>query len=434
MKNSVKTDYPYFLGYLRKERLRSSFFMLEFLLCWKFGFRKSAMGHAFIRLFCLLTCYLTVVVTAQAANPLKSYNVAPAAVSLSGESAGGYMASQLGVAYSSLFPDGIAVFEGGPFDCIRTNQFGQCWSNGTPDISASIANMRSWSGSQIDNVANLANIKFYLYIGLSDTLVGPNVADQLQAQLLNFTASSNIKYVRLAGAVHGVMPTDTFASTFGWLFGTLNPPNTGTLKGQFLLFDQTAFIATGQGMGDTGILYVPANCANGQSCKLHVFLHGSNSNYQTRGINTAYYLDKNAWADTNNIIVMYPQTSNESVNSFDGHNGQWDHRAIYSSGYDWKTAPQNKAIADMVKKITSGYQATTTASDCLLSWAEKKYPDLLAPPTTSQSASPYYFRFFSATNAYLGVASNNYHLYYFSASGLADLGLAASWYSAAGCT
>lgn len=56
------------------------------------------------------------------AVPLGSYNVDPASVSVSGLSAGGFMASQLGVAYSSLFQTGFGVFAAGPYDCAR-NQY-----------------------------------------------------------------------------------------------------------------------------------------------------------------------------------------------------------------------------------------------------------------------------------------------------------------------
>ena len=50
---------------------------------------------------------------------LGAYNVDPTSVSTSGLSAGGFMAVQLGVAYSSIYQTGFGVFAGGPFDCAR---------------------------------------------------------------------------------------------------------------------------------------------------------------------------------------------------------------------------------------------------------------------------------------------------------------------------
>lgn len=50
---------------------------------------------------------------------LSAYNVDPKSVSVSGLSSGGFMAGQLGIAYSGTFQTGFGVFAGGPFDCAR---------------------------------------------------------------------------------------------------------------------------------------------------------------------------------------------------------------------------------------------------------------------------------------------------------------------------
>ncbi len=54
------------------------------------------------------------------AADLQAYNVDPKSVSVSGLSAGGFMAGQLGVAYSGTFQTGFGVFAGGPYDCARS--------------------------------------------------------------------------------------------------------------------------------------------------------------------------------------------------------------------------------------------------------------------------------------------------------------------------
>jgi poly(3-hydroxybutyrate) depolymerase len=54
-----------------------------------------------------------------AAGPLGSYKVDPSSVSVSGLSSGGFMASQLGIAYSDVFQTGFGVFAAGPYDCAR---------------------------------------------------------------------------------------------------------------------------------------------------------------------------------------------------------------------------------------------------------------------------------------------------------------------------
>lgn len=60
--------------------------------------------------------------TQVAATALPAFNVNPDSVSVSGLSSGGFMAAQLGVAYSDIFNVGFGVFAGGPYDCAR-NQY-----------------------------------------------------------------------------------------------------------------------------------------------------------------------------------------------------------------------------------------------------------------------------------------------------------------------
>jgi|SRR5690625_320148 len=55
---------------------------------------------------------------------LGAYNVDPSSVSVSGLSSGGFMAAQLGVAYSDVFKTGFGVFAGGPYDCARNQPVG----------------------------------------------------------------------------------------------------------------------------------------------------------------------------------------------------------------------------------------------------------------------------------------------------------------------
>jgi poly(3-hydroxybutyrate) depolymerase len=323
---------------------------------------------------------------AAAANPLSAYNADPSSASVSGLSSGGFMAAQLGVAYSGTFKAGFGVFAGGPFDCARNQNYTACMYNQTPAISTPIANMRSWSGAQIDATANLANRRIYLWVGSSDTTVGPNPMGQLKSELGNFDTSSNVSYVVSQGATH-TFPTDFSASgdnscsssvspyisncnydgagaALQWIHGTLNARNNGTLGGSVVAFDQTAFVSSGNGMDSTGYLYLPAACAPGGTtvCKLHVALHGclqGASKIQMQFINNTGY---NKWADTNNMIILYPQAipDNTSHSTWDSGslsnpNGCWDWIGWYGANADQKGGVQMAAVVAMVGKITSGF-------------------------------------------------------------------------------
>jgi hypothetical protein len=87
--------------------------------------------------------------------------------------------------------------------------------------------------------------------------------------------------------------------------------------------------------------------------------------------------------------------------------------------------------------LDAGRALTTLAGiqshDCLFNWAERNYSGLLAPVATSQFSGPYYYRYYSATNNYLGVSSEDNKLYFLSAGVLHDEGLANSWYTSTNC-
>jgi len=85
-----------------------------------------------------------------------------------------------------------------------------------------------------------------------------------------------------------------------------------------------------------------------------------------------------------------------------------------------------------VKTIT--ISAAATGADCLFNWAEAHHPGLFAPAATSQTFAPYYFRYYSVTNAYLGISSVDGHVYYMGAQGgPQDVGAQAGWLVVAGC-
>ncbi len=71
--------------------------------------------------------------------------------------------------------------------------------------------------------------------------------------------------------------------------------------------------------------------------------------------------------------------------------------------------------------------------DCLFNWAEKNYNGYFAPTAISQFYGPYYYRYYSAINSYLGVSSEDNRLYFLSDDVLHDEGLASSWYTATSC-
>ena len=313
-----------------------------------------------------------------AATSLPAYNVGPHTVTVAGISSGGYMAVQLQVAFSqSIF--GTAVFAGGPYYCAQgsvNTALGYCESGSGIPLQTLIdyTNNQAANGT-IDPTSNLANKPIYMFSGTNDTTVHQAVMNTLQQYYETYTSSSNIAYNQSMPAAHGWISPDgpnscnssyipyinncgmdaeqTFLTNF---YGSLNAKNTGTLTGSYIKFNQNPFVSGGNAnsysMDSTGWLFVPQNCANGQPCRLVVALHGC---LQYQGMVQQQLVQKsgiNEWADTNNIIVLYPQaTRTSSSNPL----GCWDWWGYLSSDYALKSAPQMDAIMAMVAQITSGY-------------------------------------------------------------------------------
>ena len=75
------------------------------------------------------------------------------------------------------------------------------------------------------------------------------------------------------------------------------------------------------------------------------------------------------------------------------------------------------------------------AAECLLNWAEKAYPSLLAPASLPMAVwNTYNYRHYTASNSYVGVSTVNNHVYYMGSDGnLQDVGLLSDWLPKAGC-
>ncbi|KAF7191016.1 hypothetical protein HII31_07640 [Pseudocercospora fuligena] len=318
-------------------------------------------------------------------SALGSYNIDPLLVSVSGFSAGGFMAVQLGIAYSSIFQAGFGVFAGGPYDCARKQDFTTiCLFNHTPSIELPLENMRRWSEEgKIDDLANLQERQVYLQSGSIDEIVGVAETRQLKAQLSEFVDEDKLLYVETEGAAHA-FPTDFDApgnsdcgisaspfvancgyngagAVFRWLYGSdlSSPPVKPDRPYPVQSFSQRGPYGA-IGLADTGFIYVPRQCKRNQApCKLHVALHGCTMNYEQIGdkfIQDTGYLP---WAEANNIVIIFPQATVDNTlrkiwNGTEYPGGAlacFDWVGSVGENADQKGGVQMVAIVNMVKRL-----------------------------------------------------------------------------------
>ena len=309
---------------------------------------------------------------AAAAVNLPLLNIDKTQTSVSGLSSGGFMAAQLHVAYSATFKKGAGIVAGGPFYCAEgsiVNATGRCMASpaGIP-TSSLVTTTNSWASQGIiDPVVNLQSSKVYLFSGSIDSTVKTGVMDALKTYYNSFVPAANVVYKKDIAAEHAMITDDygsacsTKASPYindcnfdlagamlAHLYGTLNPRNSGTLgAGNFVEFNQSQFI-TGHGMAPTGWAYIPQACTAGAQCRVHVVLHGCQQNVtlvQQQYVRSTGY---NRWADSNNLVMIYPQTSTQATNSC------WDWWGYDSADYAKKSGPQMAAIKAMVEQVSAG--------------------------------------------------------------------------------
>lgn len=189
-------------------------------------------------------------------------------------------------------------------------------------------------------------------------------------RVLMITESSG---VQRAGTTH-TMPTESygvdcattaspFIGTCGYdgagvalthIYGPLAPRATPTtLSGSFVAIPQGKFVDSpaAHSLADTAYAYVPRACASGERCKVHVAFHGCKQSVSAVGDAFYKHTGYNEWADTNHIVVLYPQTiAKQSGNA----NGCWDWFGYDSADYAKKTGPQMRMVKAMIDVLASG--------------------------------------------------------------------------------
>jgi len=298
-------------------------------------------------------------------------------VSISGLSSGAFMAVQYDVAFSAS-TIGVGVVAGGPYNCSYVNMVGiTTCMQGSPSGAASYnAAIGFQTLGKIDPIAHIAKQKVYLFSGTSDSVVKQSVMDAVRDfyQMLKVPAASLI-YMNTTDAGHAFISQDFGngcntnqapyvnecsvggalydqpAAILGHIYGTLKP-KANALSAQPVAFDQTTYAGPTSSMAAAGYLYVPAACRGaGAKCAVHVVFHGCLQSAESVGDAVYAKLGYNEWADTNGIIVLYPQVNKNVVPV--NPNGCWDWWGYSGLDFQTQSGTQIAAIHAMVKTLTS---------------------------------------------------------------------------------
>jgi hypothetical protein len=263
------------------------------------------------------------------------------------------MAVQMHVAHSAMVK-GAAVIAGSPYYCAMGSVWTAYYNCMTPGWWTPLppaARLKEFAErfareKRIDPVGNLSTARVWLFSGTEDRTVSPTVVRELWAFYALFGVKPAMVADRPAG--HAMVTEDAGDKDCGatrdpyindcdydaagellkHLLGPLKPP---AKEGPLRAFEQ-------------GHVYVPKACAK-ERCRVHVAFHGCRQSGERFPREAGY----NRWAESNRLIVLYPQVRA----SFWNPRGCWDWWGYTGAAYATKDGVQIRAVLAMLERLSA---------------------------------------------------------------------------------
>ena len=109
------------------------------------------------------------------------------------------------------------------------------------------------------------------------------------------------------------------------------------------------------GMGPLAYVYTPSGCGGGSECDIHVVYHGCDSSVEAPGkLSIVKYAGYNEWAESNNLVILYPQSLGVSC---------WDWTGATIPGnsntaYDTRAGIQTTTVNRIVDHLAAAMRTT----------------------------------------------------------------------------
>ena len=323
---------------------------------------------------------------------------------MSGFSSGGFFAVQMQVAFSSIIK-GAGIVAGGPYHCAAEHLLMYCMASSYSSLfvdktASGLLKTLSLSGitDQLDDVHHMKHHKVYIISGSLDFIITRSVVNELYRYYVtdgHLVDKENVIYNTQLSAGHTFptnfdAPGNSLCSITGSPFvsncafdgagailkhiygANLSDPvvtyphSVTNTYGDWITFNQTEFTSESLnsiGLADEGYVYVPKSCQSNTTtkyCRLHIVFHGCSQSYSTVGDRFMRNTGYDRWANTNHLIILFPQTKIDNVphlTTFNGWlnnlNGCWDWLGFYGDDFATKKGAQMRAIKKMIDRIAS---------------------------------------------------------------------------------
>jgi len=338
--------------------------------------RPRRKGLKALPLLVLATSYAAHVSAASADSPapFNKLNVDLSTITVSGLSSGGFMATQMHIAHSD-WVKGAGIIAAAPYNCAR-NSLKTALSDciGEPasalPMQAMAEQINAWeSDGKIAAFSNLKDGKVWILGGTLDKKIGVKLVSALSTQYQQWVDAGNVKTSVTKPFSHH-FPTQTSGSDckksetpfigncsydaageiFSHLYSGLQAPTRAIAINIKKLDVSNLPEAEQASTGDNAYVYVPTACAQGEQCQVHVSFHGCNQNSDTIGLDFVTQTGINRWAESNKLVVLYPQTKSSNVMPFNPQ-GCWDWWGYTDANYATRSGKQIQAVSAMVKAL-----------------------------------------------------------------------------------
>lgn len=300
-----------------------------------------------------------------------TYNIDAERITVSGVSSGAMLATQMHVAHSNLVA-GAAMIAGGPYYCAEGNLkkgLGPCMKGGDVGLAALVEYTRTTASTKgIDDPQNLAGDPVWLFHGKNDIAVHADMTaaaaeyyGEFEAQVTSVVDTVDAAHgfpTTAAGAACGEMAApflnacdyDAAGELLTSLYGDLQAR--GTAVAELEEIPQPG--ASDATMLPSALLYVPASCRDGAACGVHIAFHGCQQSTDYVGDAFASMAGLNEWAETNQLIILYPQVDSSKIAPMNPM-GCWDWWGYTDADYATKQGAQIR----VVKSILDGLAGKT---------------------------------------------------------------------------
>lgn len=316
-----------------------------------------------------------------APEPLAALGADKRAVSVVGISSGGYMATQLAVAFPERF-SAVGVLAAGPWGCAEgslSRALSTCMttSGGEPSLDRLENRRRRYEAAgQVGPRETLSQLRVFLWHGEDDDVVDPDLGDLLAAQWERWLSGADqLRVVRREDTGHGwpvrlddelpppralgdcqqgggsyllACDDDVAGTMMRFLYPERGRNDEG--QGHLSAFDQSDFAVAG--LADSGFVFIPEGCEQG-GCQVTVALHGCQMNEDAIGDAFVRHSGLNDWAALHQQVVLYPQAESSMMNP----QGCWDwwgyaeRSSQLAPMHDTREGVQVQALVAMLERL-----------------------------------------------------------------------------------